>query len=154
MDPIASRAHPAPMDAALMPDAGPIRPRVAVINDYPEFCELVEAILSDAGYDVFAFVSSATPPSAVLATRPHLLILDLTVHEAAGGPWDLTKVRAAGAFRDIPIVLTSADLPRLRERGLAIARREVTILLEKPFELDELLGAVEAGITAAGPLVP
>jgi DNA-binding response OmpR family regulator len=121
---------------------GAAPPRIAVINDYADFLEIVEAVLSEAGYDVAAFSGDDTTVDQVRATRPDLLIVDLTLAESEGRAWDLTKLQAVEELRHAAIVLCSADMHNLDDWAARWAGRDRVEILVKPFTIDQLLGCV------------
>jgi DNA-binding NtrC family response regulator len=117
--------------------------RIVVINDYEDFLQIVEAVLSGAGYAVAAFSADETTVDDVRDARPDLLIVDLTAAESDGRAWDLTKLQAVEELRDAAVLLCSADVDRLEEwagRWTGDTRIEV---LPKPFTVDQLVGSVE-----------
>jgi CheY-like chemotaxis protein len=119
------------------------RPRISVVNDNPEFLELMSAILDeDAGYDVTLFDGEKTSIAEIAAARPELVIVDLILGGASG--WEIvTLSRAEPALADLPIIICSADVTALRERAGELERIGNVHILEKPFSLDEITDAVE-----------
>lgn len=127
--------------AAMTTDAA--RPRISVINDNPDFLELMSAILSDeSGYQVSLFNGEEGFPIADLrASRPDLLIVDLLLGGASG--WEIvTLARADEALARVPIVICSADVHQLKEREEELASVSNVHILTKPFGVDDLTDLV------------
>jgi CheY-like chemotaxis protein len=119
------------------------RPRITVLNDNPEFLELMSAILDDdAGYDVATFSEATTSVDDLVESRPDLVIVDLLLAGASG--WEIVALsRADGRLIDVPIIVCSADVASLRERAGELERIGNVHVLAKPFGIDELTEIVE-----------
>ncbi len=119
------------------------RPRITVINDNPDFLELMRAILDeDAGYAVTLFAGDATATSEIAASDPDLIIVDLLLGGASG--WEIvTLTRADPRFADVPVVICSADVTALKDRAEELERIGNVHVLAKPFGIDEVTELVE-----------
>ena len=119
------------------------RPRISVVNDNPDFLELMSAILDeDAGYDVTLFDGEKTSIAELVASDPHLVIIDLVLGGASG--WEIvTLTRAEPRLADLPIIICSADVTALRERSGELERIGNVHILEKPFSIDQVTDVVE-----------
>ena len=133
-----------------MPDAD--RPRITVINDNPDFLELMAAILDeDAGYEVTLLDGERTSVDEIAASDPRLLIVDLLLGGASG--WELVALaRSDSRLADTPIVVCSGDVTSLRDRAEELARIGDVHVLEKPFGIDEVTELVERLIGGAQPV--
>jgi CheY-like chemotaxis protein len=120
----------------------PRRPRISVVNDNPEFLELMSVILDEeAGYDVTLFDGEETSIEEIAASDPDLLIVDLVMGGASG--WEIVALsRADGRLSDRPILVCSADIASLREKAEELQRIGDVHVLEKPFGVDEITGLV------------
>jgi DNA-binding response OmpR family regulator len=129
-----------------MPHAS--QPRIAVINDNPEFLDLMSAILDeDAGYDVTLFDGASTALDEIAASEPDLIIVDLLLGGASG--WELvTLARADARLSDVPVIICSADVVTLRDRAAELEQIGNVHVLAKPFGIDEMTGLVERLIGA------
>jgi CheY-like chemotaxis protein len=118
------------------------RPRISVINDNPDFLELMSAILEDeAHYDVTLFNGDHMRIEELRESRPDLVIVDLVLGSASG--WDVIALsRADPELGGVPILVCSADVTQLRERADELAAVGNLHVLRKPFEIDELVGIV------------
>jgi CheY-like chemotaxis protein len=119
------------------------RPRISVVNDNPDFLELMSAILDeDAGYEVTLFDGEATSIADVAGSSPDLVIVDLLLGGASG--WELvTLARADERLSETPIIVCSADVAGLREREDELAQVANLHVLEKPFSIDQVTDLVE-----------
>jgi DNA-binding response OmpR family regulator len=129
----------------------PKRPRISVVNDSPDFLELMSAILDeDAGYEVSLFDGEQTDVAALVASRPDLVIVDLLLGGASG--WEIvTLARADARLASVPIIVCSADVTALRDRAPELERVGNVHLLNKPFTIDEITTLVESLVGRAAP---
>jgi CheY-like chemotaxis protein len=127
------------------------RPRISVVNDNPDFLELMSAILDeDAGYDVALFNGQETEIDALAASDPDLIVVDLLLGGASG--WEIvTLARADERLAGVPIIVCSADVAALRERAGDLERIGNVHVLSKPFSIDEITGLVEQLVGLAVP---
>jgi CheY-like chemotaxis protein len=119
--------------------------RVTVVNDNPEFLELVGEILAQDRYDT-TLVDGDLPDAIerIRASRPDVLMIDLRMgHDELHGWQVVRQVRADDDFGDLPILLCSADSRALLaiEGELEATRNVVT--LTKPFGIDQLMACVD-----------
>lgn len=111
------------------------------VDDDPDICALVRATFTDAGHGVL--VTSVADEGIALALRHHpdALVLDIWMPGKLDGLGIARMLKARPETADIPIVFISA----LVIGGEAAARAAGgAAFVAKPFELDELLGAVAA----------
>lgn len=128
------------------------RPRISVVNDNPDFLELMSAILDeDAGYDVTLFDGEKTSIAELVASRPQLVIIDLVLGGASG--WEIvTLSRSDATLAKLPIIICSADVTALRERAEELERIGNVHILEKPFSIDQITDIVEQLIGRGTPV--
>ena len=128
------------------------RPRISVLNDNPEFLELMSAILDeDAGYEVTLFNEASTSVDELAESRPDLVIVDLLLGGASG--WEIVALsRADDRLAETPIVICSADVAALKDRAGELESIGNVHVLAKPFSIDELTGLVEQLIGRAAPI--
>jgi CheY-like chemotaxis protein len=122
------------------------RPRITVVNDNPEFLELMHSLLEeDSGYDVTTIdgdtISDVEP---IRQSRPALLIIDLRWRRDGLAGWDiLLAVRRDPELGDLPIILCTGDLVGLQEHAEEITGDPKVATLEKPFQVAELEALVK-----------
>jgi DNA-binding response OmpR family regulator len=126
-------------------------PRISVLNDNPDFLELMSAILDeDAGYDVQLFDGKETGIGELAASDPNLIIVDLLLGGASG--WEIvTLSRADERLADVPIIVCSADVAALRDRAAELESVGNVHVLAKPFGIDDITALVERLIGRAVP---
>ena len=118
-----------------------------VVDDTPDFLALVAMLLENEDYKVFMRSTGGGTFEQIKRRQPDLVILDLMLPDVDG--WDiLVQLKADQATRQIPVIICSAAIDRVRSQRTKLAAMNVGIL-EKPFELDELLGKVERAIGKA-----
>lgn len=122
--------------------------RITVVNDYPAFLEMMDAMLGSAGHDVTVLDGQEVSIDDVRNSRPDILIIDVAVKDGGTTGWDvLALARTDAALRSIPVIVCTADVIQTRERRDELDRLGNIRVLEKPFsakELDALLGPMLA----------
>jgi DNA-binding response OmpR family regulator len=124
------------------------RPRISVVNDNPEFLDLMAAILDeDAGYGVSLVNGETATIAEIAATEPDLIIVDLLLGGASG--WELVALaRADARLAGVPVIICSADITALRDRQAELEQIGDVHVLAKPFGIDEVTGMVQGLIGA------
>lgn len=131
-------------------DAAPLR--VLLVDNDHDVAALVQAILTDEGYEVTALneTDHEAIAAAVGRVEPDCILLDSAEGPAFGGSWS-EAAYLSRRDRAIPAVMFTSHAEAVAEaRNQASDRaREAgfAAIVPKPFALDELLEAVE---TAAG----
>ena len=126
--------------------------RVTVVNDNPEFLELVADILSDARY-VTTLVDGDEPDAMdrVRASRPDVLMIDLRMGNNELHGWELAQqVRADQTLADLPILICSADSRALTQVGNHLDGTNSVATLSKPFSIDDLCAALDELLNGVG----
>ncbi len=115
--------------------------RVTVVNDRPEFLDVMREILEPAGHEVTTMEGDELDVDQLAATQPDLLIIDLRLdpEKSRLTGWDIIVLaRADDRTGSVPIILCSADQIGTRDHGDELqALADVHILL-KPFALAEM----------------
>lgn len=115
-----------------------------VVDDEPGLLDALATILMDAGYQVEAVTSGQAALESLQASDrqlPDLIIADIVMFEMTGLQL-FEAVRGIPNLRRIPFLFTSAFVSPEREEQIAALNN--ASLLGKPFEVDELLEAIEA----------
>src|SRR6266576_2703894 len=116
-------------------------PRITVVNDNPEYLQLMHALLDEnSGYDVTTIDGDTIVDIEPIRTsQPDLLIIDLRWRPDGLAGWDiLLAVRADSELEQLPIILCTGDLQSLEEHAQAIADDVKVATLQKPFHVEEL----------------
>lgn len=119
--------------------------RVTVVNDNPEFLDLVHDILEGDRYET-TLIDGDVPDALDLirSSRPDLLMIDVRLGVPGDHGWEIAQeVRGEPQFSELPVLLCSADTVALEglESGLAETRRVAT--LAKPFTIDALISTID-----------
>jgi two-component system OmpR family response regulator len=117
------------------------QPRVLVVDDDHDLCDLLSDFLAEEGYDVTRAYAGQDAIDAARKDVPDAVLLDLLLPDVSGIAVG-RALREAASTHDVPIVIISGD-----RAALARSRAELRAdsFLEKPFSL----AAVESAVRAA-----
>ena len=120
-------------DGAALPQL--LRPgRILVVDDEPDVAAVVKDVLATAGHNVDTAISGMVALQMIEVTAYDLVFTDLGMPDMSG--WDVAeKINAAKPGLTVALVTgwgTSLD-------EADAARRGVSAVVHKPFEIDELL---------------
>jgi two-component system, OmpR family, alkaline phosphatase synthesis response regulator PhoP len=115
--------------------------KILVIDDEPEILLMISTRLKANGYAVVTASSGAQGLKEAKAGSPDLIFLDYVMSEMNGAEV-LARLKEDPATKDIPVVMFTADIKRVKvaefqELGAADC-------IYKPFLPDELLAKVRA----------
>jgi DNA-binding response OmpR family regulator len=115
----------------------PMRPRVLVVDDDPDLCELMAQMLTGEGFDADVASNGQDALDKAHANPPRVIVLDMTMPVMDGWVFRAHQ-RYDALLAAIPVILLSAVQPaRLRNVGAAAA-------LRKPFHKADLIAAIRA----------
>jgi CheY-like chemotaxis protein len=118
--------------------------RVLVIDNDPSVRSLLCDLLDDEGYRVGGAADGRSGLELARREQPDTIVLDLALPEVSGIDV-LHALKADAATRDIAVLVVSAYTQALSPADAA----SIDGVLEKPFDLDDLLGQVrQASATA------
>lgn len=115
---------------------------VLVADDDPGVRYVVRWALEGAGLIVQVAANGAEAIRAIDSSPPALIVLDLTMPLATGSE---VARRAREARASTPILVVTGD-GRAREKAQAVGAYD---FLEKPFEVTDLVAAVQRGLQSA-----
>jgi CheY-like chemotaxis protein len=109
---------------------------ILLVDDNDDIREAMALVLEDAGYEVTAATGGDEAFELLRGGyRPCVILLDLMMPGLSG--WDLHReLRSDATWCSIPIVVVSAVAAE------AAAALQPTAHLQKPFTIDDLMGAV------------
>jgi DNA-binding response OmpR family regulator len=116
--------------------------KVVVVEDDPELRELETFLLEAEGYQAIGVPDGDTAAAVTKAEAADLVLLDLMLPRKDGNAV-LVDLAADPATANVPVVVISAYLHQLR------ATPQVKRVLAKPFDINDLLEAVESVLEAA-----
>jgi len=124
-------------------ETGAGRPRVLVIDDEENVCELITLYFEKAGYEVVCAADGAEGIDMIRTHRPDLVILDLMLPGMDG----LDVCKEIRRSSNIPLIMLSARVDEVdRVLGLEIGADDY---VTKPFSPRELLARVKAVLRRA-----
>jgi DNA-binding response OmpR family regulator len=113
---------------------------ILVIDDNPDLLDMVDAILSDAGFVVAKTVSGEDGLNVARTLRPNLILLDLNMPKMDG--WEVLKLlKTDVATREIPVAIFSVRTD-LKDKIFGLQRGAVDYI-PKPFQFEHLTERVE-----------
>jgi two-component system, chemotaxis family, chemotaxis protein CheY len=113
--------------------------RVLIVEDNEDLRALLGDVLDDAGFDVLIVSNGAEALEATRQWRPAAIVLDLMMPVMDGAAF-LRERRLVPALASVPVlVLTAHPYHHRVLDGLG-----PTAVLRKPYDLDELISAVQA----------
>jgi len=123
--------------------------RIMVINDTMEILELFRDILVSEGYEVTLHAYGAQEVDDVRRVKPDLIISDYPPLDRELQGWQFVqKVKMSRDTASIPIVVCTTNLRAIGDNQSWMTTKGI-IVVPKPFEVDELLRAVEQQIGKA-----
>lgn len=122
--------------------------RITVVNDNPDFLDLMRAILDDlGGVEPTVLDGDQCSVEDIAATEPQILILDLRMAEGTLKGWDLAVLaRAHDTLRHVPLIVCSGDVQTIREREAEFLRIGNIHILEKPFDLADVEALLQSAL--------
>lgn len=120
-------------------------------DDSPDILALLRDILEGEGYRVSMSDEMLSLP-AIRRTGPDLVILDHMLEDGAGSGWELLReIRRDPELAGLPVVVCTGAVQRVRDQGDELRRLGAQVVL-KPFDIDQLLGAIHVFWPPAAPL--
>jgi CheY-like chemotaxis protein len=119
--------------------------RITVVNDYPEFLEIMEELVAhQGGHEFIGFDGNETSYAEIAATRPDVLIIDLRLSMEGLSGWDvLALARADDDMHDVPIIVCSADIDQARRRAHEFETIGDIHVRLKPFDSTEMVELID-----------
>lgn len=123
----------------------PERTHVVVVNDSPEFLEVMADLLHDERYPVTVIDGDRdNAVELVRAAVPGALIIDLRLGREELHGWDVLKeIRSDPQLSELPTLICSGDLEALDRLGEDVAKMRRVDTIKKPFSIDELFAKLE-----------
>jgi two-component system, chemotaxis family, chemotaxis protein CheY len=110
--------------------------RVLIVEDDDGIRDLVDLVLSSAGYEILTASDGAAALQVVGTTHPDLVLLDMRMPVMDG--WEFARRYRAGPEPHAPIVVMTAA----RDAAQRAAEIDANGYLGKPFDVSELLALV------------
>ena len=124
-------------------ETGVSKPKVLVIDDEENVCELITLYFEKAGYDVVCAGDGSEGLEMIRSQKPDIVILDLMLPGMDG----LDVCKEVRKFSNIPLIMLTARVDEVdRVLGLEIGADDY---VTKPFSPRELLARVKAVLRRA-----
>ena len=125
---------------------------IAVVNDDPDFLDLLTQLLQLEGYEAFIVHEAKGAYDRLKGAHPDLIVLDIRIGGDNDG-WQIAECLTLDpATRPIPIILCSAAGDELQRRVPWLQTHGIGAIA-KPFDLDDMLGAIHEGLAGGIPMV-
>lgn len=117
--------------------------KILVIDDDPEICQAMEAILGDNGYEVFTATDTVRGEALLHDKKPDLLILDIMMATMQEGLDFAAKIKKKEGPYGLPILIVSGR--PASEKGYQRSVEEdldwiaADVFMEKPVDPEDLL---------------
>lgn len=116
--------------------------RITVVNDYPEFLNLMVDFLTEEGYEVTPIPKHQAAFEQIKESRPDIVICDLVFDNMPHGWALLDMLYLDPETRSIPTILCTAATQQVREIVPSLAAKGIR-WLEKPFEIERLVALLK-----------
>ena len=119
--------------------------RVTVVNDNPEFLDLVHDILEDDRYEAITIDGDRKDAiDLIRASKPDVLMIDVRMGTDTLHGWRVAQeIRRDPGFDRLPVLVCSGDLAALEEVADDLDEQRHTRSLAKPFSIEELTQALD-----------
>lgn len=114
--------------------AGPAKKTILIVDDEFGILEVLESILSDAGFTVISAINGQEALARLQKTVPDLVILDFMM-PLLDGAGVIKAMRADKRLRAVPVLLASA----LPEKTIADRCNGYNVFLRKPYKTERLM---------------
>lgn len=113
--------------------------RILVVDDQPDFAELIRTVLGEEGYLVSVCTDGTQALNMIQQERPNAVILDVMMPETDGFEV-LRQLRTNPSGQRLPVILMSGAWRRNEKQRQIGTTLEIapTMVLPKPFELVDL----------------
>ena len=118
------------------------RQHIFAVNGSPDFLGVLRELLQGEDYNVTTTNYVPNTFEQIAALHPSLLIIDLVIGHRAGADL-LARLAEGAATREIPVIVVSTNRHLLDDVEMGPLRTSEYRYLVKPFDLDDLLKAVD-----------
>ena len=121
-----------------------MKERILIVEDDPEFLNLTQTWLQNAGYEVITAEDGAEGMRRVYSGRPNLVLLDANMPKMDG--WEVC--RRIRDMSDIPVMMVTVnDQKDYRLRGFSNGADDY---VTKPVDFPELIARIQAVLRRSG----
>jgi DNA-binding response OmpR family regulator len=119
--------------------------RILVINDTQEILDLFREILEGEGFEVLLYSYAIRDIAEIERLKPDLIIVDFFFSAQKEGWQMVQKLKLHRSMASLPIIVCTAAEQAVREIEGYLQAKGIA-LLPKPFDIDDLLQAVEEAL--------
>jgi CheY-like chemotaxis protein len=125
---------------------------IAVVNDDPDFLDLLTELLQFEGYSAFVVREARGAFEQLKQARPDVIVLDIRIGPDNDG-WQIAECLTLDpSTRSIPVILCSAAVDDLQYRIPWLQKHGIGAVA-KPFDLEDMLSAIREGLAGGTPIV-
>jgi len=126
-------------------------PRVLIVDDDPDFCEIARIVLEGAGYDVLIAPDGDSGLEAARTHYPDAIIMDVMMNSLLEGLSTTWTIRADTDLRNIPIMMVSSIADSQHAEAFPTDEYvPVDSFLCKPIAPQELLQTINHLVESSG----
>jgi DNA-binding response OmpR family regulator len=118
--------------------------KIMIVDDTPQNLGVLEKMLAEKGYHVFAMTSGEAAIKSAAASRPELILLDV-VMSGVNGYETCRKLKENPEMRDVAVIFLSA-MNETEDKLKGFEAGGVDYIT-KPFQLDEVMARVKTHLT-------
>ena len=126
--------------------AGPAKKTILIVDDEFGILEVLESILSDAGFTVISAINGQEALARLQKTVPDLVILDFMM-PLLDGAGVIKAMRADKRLSAVPVLLASA----LPEKTIADRCNGYNVFLRKPYKTERLMEEISRLLDRSAP---
>src|SRR6201984_3837710 len=126
--------------------AGPAKKTILIVDDEFGILEVLESILSDAGFTVISAINGQEALARLQKTVPDLVILDFMM-PLLDGAGVIKAMRADKRLSAVPVLLASA----LPEKTIADRCHGYNVFLRKPYKTERLMEEIARLLDRSAP---
>ncbi len=119
-----------------------IRTRITLINDSPEYLQLIVDFLSAENYELITIPQHQDGFDQILESNPDIIVCDVTFNNEPRGFALIDMLYLDPRTRDIPFIFCAPATQRVQEVSAALAAKGIS-WLEKPFEIESLIALLK-----------
>lgn len=115
---------------------------VALVNDQPEYVQLIADFLSAEGYEVISILNHQSAFNQIQQNNPDIIVCDITFESEATGFALLDMIYLDPKTRETPLIVSAPATQHIQEVNPSLAARGIT-WIEKPFTIEDLISLLK-----------
>ena len=124
-----------------------VRKKIVIVDDDTILTKTIDMCLSKRGHDVKVFYSGADAVKHLFKEKPDSIVLDIRLPDCDG--WFIAKLLEKFEWaKTVPLIMMSV----LEPDGKKVAEAKPYAYIQKPFDMGQLMQAVERSLSEENPL--